>query len=670
MSAPAQWDNVFHGLDSTPGKLRMSQGGLGWKALSGEGTTITIPADHMSSFQWVRVARNYQLCIALNRDRESPHPAQPNPRRATFDGFLRDDFDKLSQNIRQFFNKPLDTKEVSTRGWNWGKASISNTDVQFLVRDKLAFELPLSHLANSNIAKTEVSLEFINPEQQQPGSNTGASDGRSASSRSKKGKGDQLVEMRLYIPGTASKEDGSDAASNAGEDADMETAAEAFHEGLKSKADIGQVAGDSIVVFKEVLVLTPRGRYDIDVFSTFIRLRGKTYDYKILYSSMNKLFLLPKSDEIHVMLVIGLDPPIRQGQTRYPYLVLQFPREEEMDAELNLDEQALQETYDGKLKKRYEEPTFRIVTNLFKVLSGQKVHTPGEFESSSGHTSIKCNVKATDGNLYPLEKSLLWVSKQPVYVPYSEIHQAVLSRVGGAVASSKTFDLRVMTKSGAEHTFQSISREELDRLKAHLGERKVRVKNEMAEETVGIAAAAAAGLLSDDDEDMEDVAGGGGDDDEDSEGTLKFVMHPYSESRAELTLPLRLGLSFSFNLLQRMVTSGPILIPMEALHPRLPAMRVKVVMAATRSDQKRRRERTELVNRTEPSPALSFPTYFNPVIRRKSQCYCIMVLFDSVSCVNSGSPLPPENDFVSPCWIHQQTSCSVLQPVNVPPETS
>lgn len=386
-----------------------------------------------------------------------------------------------------------------------------------MVRDKLAFELPLAHLANSNIAKTEVSMEFLNPEQQQPGVNA-----ENGSKGGRRNKGDQLVEMRLYVPGQASKgDDASDAASNDGEGDNEETAAEAFHEALKSKADIGQVAGDSIVVFKEVLVLTPRGRYDIDVFNTFIRLRGKTYDYKILYSSMNKLFLLPKSDEIHVMLVIGLDPPIRQGQTRYPYLVLQFPREEEMDAELNLDEQTIQDKYDGKLKKRYEEPTFRIVTNIFKVLSGQKVATPTDFESSSGQTSIKCNVKAADGNLYPLEKSLLWVSKQPVYVPYSEIHQAILSRVGGAVASSKTFDLRVSTKSGTEHTFQSISREELDRLKGWLADRKVRVKNEIAEETTGLAAAAAAGLLSDGSDD-DVVMAGGDDEDEDSEEDADF----------------------------------------------------------------------------------------------------------------------------------------------------
>lgn len=35
---------------------------------------------------------------------------------------------------------------------------------------------------------------------------------------------------------------------------------------------------------------------------------------------------------------VQLDPPIRQGQTRYPFLVMQFAKDEEIDAELNLDE--------------------------------------------------------------------------------------------------------------------------------------------------------------------------------------------------------------------------------------------------------------------------------------------------------------------------------------------
>ena len=41
------------------------------------------------------------------------------------------------------------------------------------------------------------------------------------------------------------------------------------------------------------------------MFPTFLRLRGKTYDYKIMYNSITRIFLLPKPDELHVQLVVS-----------------------------------------------------------------------------------------------------------------------------------------------------------------------------------------------------------------------------------------------------------------------------------------------------------------------------------------------------------------------------
>ncbi|KDN51305.1 FACT complex subunit POB3 [Tilletiaria anomala UBC 951] len=504
-----EFNHVFFGLSSTVGRLRMSEGGLGWKPAGGEGSTVTEVADNFKSFEWLKVARNYQCRINLRKRNDRGED------RMTFDGFSRDDRERLAATIKSYYGMTLTDRQISTRGWNWGSAEIEQDDVQFLVNEKLAFEVPLSHIANSNVAgKTEVSIEFINPEQQQPTTNSGAA--TNGDRKSTKIRGDQLVEMRFFIPGNVEK--GSNVGSDA-EDQEEQTAASAFHEQLKAKADIGQVAGDGILLFKDVLVLTPRGRYDIDMFSSFLRLRGKTYDYKVLYSSITRLFLLPKPDDVHVQFVVGLDPAIRQGQTKYPYLVLQFPREEEMDAELNLDEEVIQDKYEGKLKKRYEEPTFKIVTNLFKVLSGQKLTVPTSFESSTGQSSIKCNVKATDGLLYPLEKAMLWVSKQPVYVAYADVHQIVFSRVGGAISSSKTFDLRVITKSGPEHHFQSLNREEHEKLNLHFAERKLRIKNEMAETDGALGLQVAAGMLSDEDEEM---GAAGDDDDEDSEEDEDF----------------------------------------------------------------------------------------------------------------------------------------------------
>ena len=126
-----------------------------------------------------------------------------------------------------------------------------------------------------------------------------------------------MVEIRFHVPGTHSKAhgsaDGSQKSDNEDEDEEEETsAAQAFHDAIKEKAEIGQVTGDIILSFEEVLISTPRGRYDVDMFPEFLRLRGKTYDYKILYSSIQRLFLLPK-DDMHVLFIVSLDRSVWSG---------------------------------------------------------------------------------------------------------------------------------------------------------------------------------------------------------------------------------------------------------------------------------------------------------------------------------------------------------------------
>jgi structure-specific recognition protein 1 len=313
--ATTQFDRIFHGLSQEGGKLRLASSGMAWKGEESEGVVAMSSAD-IKWAQWLRVARNFQLRVGL-KDR----------RRETFDGFVRDDHDRLSGLLKHHFGVTLESKEVSFKGWNWGVTDFQGQELAFLVSNKTSFELPLSHVANSNIAgRTEVSLEFASP------SGSGKKNSKMAA--------DEMVEIRFHVPGTHTREQGSDAGapkSDAEDDEEETTAAQAFHDAVKEKAEIGQVTGDMVLSFEEVLVLTPRGRYDVDMFPEFLRLRGKTYDYKIIYTSISRLFLLPKDDQ-HVLFILGLGTPIRQGQTRYQYLVMQFTREEEIMAELNMDE--------------------------------------------------------------------------------------------------------------------------------------------------------------------------------------------------------------------------------------------------------------------------------------------------------------------------------------------
>lgn len=96
------------------------------------------------------------------------------------------------------------------------------------------------------------------------------------------------------------------------------------------------------------------------------------------------------------------------------------------------------------------------------------------------------------------------------------------------MATSRTFDLNIVTKSGPEHTFSSINKEEHEGVESYLTSKKVRVKNHMAED---IAAAA----LDDDDEDeeMQSVASSGeeapkprvgGNDDDSEEGMFAMCL--------------------------------------------------------------------------------------------------------------------------------------------------
>ena len=94
---------------------------------------------------------------------------------------------------------------------------------------------------------------------------------------------------------------------------------------------------------------------------------------------------------------MGLGIPIQQGQTRYQYLVTQFTREEETTAELNLTEyvppslllryQVLKPSYRreevatyDRMKKHYEDPTFEVVSGIFRALSKKKIVGAGSFQ--------------------------------------------------------------------------------------------------------------------------------------------------------------------------------------------------------------------------------------------------------------------------------------------------
>ncbi|KAL6850838.1 FACT complex subunit [Amphichorda felina] len=509
MAAIESFDNIYLDLSKESGKCRFAETGFGWKP-SGGGDTFTLDHSNIGGAQWSRASKGYEIRIL---QRNSSTIIQ-------LDGFQHEDYERLSKVFKNWYSTALENKEHALRGWNWGKAEFSKAELTFNVQNRPAFEVPYSEIGNTNLAgRNEIAVEMSLPlKAEDTGTNGHFGGARGKGKKAGAGK-DQLVEMRFYIPGMATKKEaeGDDAASDAGEE--EKSAATLFYDTLMEKAEIGDTAGDAIATFLDVLHLTPRGRFDIDMYETSFRLRGKTYDYKIQYEAIKKFMVLPKPDEVHCMLCIGLDPPLRQGQTRYPFVVMQFKKDEEVTIDLNLDEEELQNKYKDKLEAHYEEPLHHVMAKIFRGLANKKISSPAkDFLTHRNQYGIKCSIKASEGFLYCLEKAFMFVPKPATYIAYEQTQSITFSRVSGAVSALSTFDITVALKNGAGSSqFSNINREDLKGLEAFFKLKGLRVKNEIDEDANLLAAALREQEMDESDDEIVNTKADRGSADEDEE---------------------------------------------------------------------------------------------------------------------------------------------------------
>ncbi|XP_012164467.1 FACT complex subunit Ssrp1 isoform X2 [Bombus terrestris] len=409
----------------TPGRLKLTDQHLIFKNQK-TGKVEQISASDMEMVNYQKFIGTWGLRIFLK-----------NGTLHRFRGFKEGDQEKIAKFFLQNYKKDMLEKELSLKGWNWGTARFNGSVLSFDVGHHTAFEIPLYDVSQCNTGKNEVTLEFHQ------------NDDAPVS----------LMEMRFHIPISDSVD---------------QDPVEAFHQQVMEKASVISVSGDAIAIFREIQCLTPRGRYDIKIFQSFFQLHGKTFDYKIPMSTVLRLFLLPHKDNRQMYFVVSLDPPIKQGQTRYHYLVLLFNQEEETSIELPFSEKELKEKYEDKLPKELSGPTYEVLGKVMKVIINRKLTGPGNFISHSGTLAISCSFKAAAGYLYPLERGFIYVHKPPIHIRFEEIASVNFARGGG---STRSFDFEIELTSGVVHTFSSIEKEEYGKLFDFITSKKLRVKN-------------------------------------------------------------------------------------------------------------------------------------------------------------------------------------------------
>ncbi|XP_023738794.1 FACT complex subunit SSRP1 isoform X2 [Lactuca sativa] len=391
-----------------------------------------------------------------------------------FTGFRDQDVISLTNFFQNSCGLTTEEKQLSISGKNWGEVDLNGNMLSFLVGSKQAFEVSLADVSQTQLqGKNDVILEFHVDD------TTGANEK------------DSLMEISFHIPTNNTQFVGDE----------NRPPAQVFREKIMSMADVGAGGEEAVVTFEGIAILTPRGRYNVELHLSFLRLQGQANDFKIQFSSVVRVFVLPKSNQPHTFVVVTLDPPIRKGQTMYPHIVLQFETDYVVESTLSINEDLFATKYKDKLEPSYKGLIHEVFTMVLRGLSGTKLTRPGKFRSCQDGYAVKSSLKAEDGVLYPLEKSFFFLPKPPTLILYDEIDYVEFERHAAGGSNMHYFDLLIRLKTEQEHLFRNIQRNEYHNLFDFINSKGLKIMNLGAAKTTkdGVAA-----VLQDEEDDNVD----------------------------------------------------------------------------------------------------------------------------------------------------------------------
>eukprot|EP00939_MAST-03C_sp_MAST-3C-sp1_P004829 g4829.t1 len=449
------------GTAHVKGVLKLWDGGISWTNPV-DGKENKIASSDMVTGTWVSINSGSILKIGLKGGAS-----------VRYVGLKASDLDNFKKHFSSHFGVNIKTEILSSAGHNWGMVSLNNMDLSLTTVEqddkekRTVFEMPMSDITQCAVpVPDEVEIQF---------SEENASD-----------KVETVVSMRFFIPDTATLGGVEDDEED--DDDEEKTAALALQKVIVDRCGLGANTGDTIVEFDEKVgnFLTPRGRYKIELYAKEMRLHGKTYDYTIQYKSISRLYLLPRREDLWAF-VISLSVPIRQGAQRYAHLVMNVANDQYM-ARVHLQQNEIDELYGkGKLATENKGELHRVIAKVFKLVTGKKIYTVNNFQNAQGGKSIRCTLKGSDGLLFPLGKSFLFIHKPCTYIPFDSIVAVEFLRfeaTGGGM-KSRTFDLQISCRSvtgSTEHQFVSIGRHEYKNLFRFLKDKNITIRNIKSDE--------------------------------------------------------------------------------------------------------------------------------------------------------------------------------------------
>jgi structure-specific recognition protein 1 len=259
-----------------------------------------------------------------------------------------------------------------------------------------------------------------------------------------------LAELRFYIPNTLDEEVDETSAYRLGQE-------------IKRHIKEDDHRQDLIYTFADLPFLVPRGKYTFQIFDTNFKLHGISYNYNIKYTNLSKCFLLPLPDKLNLAFVLAFRNPMIQGRTHYGYMIIQFPKSQLEDVKAELKGRQLQMVNEN-LKEFYQGTYYEIFATIFRLVSRVSIIIPDNFRSAQNACGIPCSVKANQGTIFILKKSLIYIYKPfVIHEPFVDLVKAVFHRLNSTTLN-KGFDLELKNKSGQSYVFGDIDKTEADNL--------------------------------------------------------------------------------------------------------------------------------------------------------------------------------------------------------------
>lgn len=155
------------------------------------------------------------------------------------------------------------------------------------------------------------------------------------------------------------------------------------------------------------------------------------------------------------------------------------------------------------LKEEYTGCTGKSFYEVLKGFTKPKISTVGSFSTLNNGKSLKCSLKASDGHLYPLDNSMIFLPKA-IYMPLSEIQNVEFSRVNVSKFAAKTFDMKITT-CDKDYMFASLPKEDFGQLEQYFTEKNIKITSEVIAEEMSYSSEETDGDddYSGDDEDNE-----------------------------------------------------------------------------------------------------------------------------------------------------------------------